>query len=778
LIGLRDIFNWLWTGSKKKNNSGSFYYDKFLRDSSTETATMQHGLTKLFQYSQGINPWTPVQIMDLLAKIAHTNPLINKAWRYYRKVGSSGHKLVIDDRTDAEVERIQMSVNDLSERVYARKGHIEGFIDHCFQELAIFGGIAVEAILMPRREMIFDIEPVAVRQIRFKQEKDIFVPYQLTKDGKMIKLDERTFHFSALDTADGSPYPIPPFISAIPDVIKREDIGESVKNILYKLGIYGLLMVQIKNEHLDPIGNVEDRKKMAAYRSEIANSITGAFKDGVAVSYDDVSWEAFNPVANASGVKDLANSINEDILSGVDIEPALVGRAYKPVLAAMEVLWRLAKRDVQPHQRRVCGALDHIVHLDLGLQGIDPRGVSVQFNENPEANPQASAVAKSTEHARIRENVKAGYVSPDDGAREMGYSSAYDSEKAYNSHQSSTFGLRDDGGQECSHSPGMNSRRVELSFENGRYHYRRPLVILKKKSEAELMSVAERQIQSRINDYISKLAPSSNGAREAAMRQVDNFLDNGSFSNFLNEDQFALALWDLIETAIANEMNGTPVQEAVEYITGEAYEFYRLRDKSVWQGRPPMEFMFGSRDYRAIQTIADWDRWYLGKFIQGEESQKQGLDFLRKQYLEKGEGLFGRADSEVFNRFRREFSGKISEMSDYQIRRVADTSIVRIRSYGQFGQYHEAGVTKARWVTVGGACDICQPFDGIEWSIAPTLATMDRELAMNAGEFGTYLTRKGTIKPPENSGQVEGHLAGGIMPPVHCNCKCRTVGVP
>ena len=147
------------------------------------------------------------------------------------------------------------------------------------------------------------------------------------------------------------------------------------------------------------------------------------------------------------------------------------------------------------------------------------------------------------------------------------------------------------------------------------------------------------------------------------------------------------------------------------------------------------------------------DTAYLSQYIQNQDMQGPVMKFLKEQYTEKGEGLFGRGSAEGISQFRGQFGDELSGMEDWQIRRILDTSVTRMRSYADVRQAVEAGVDLKVYVTRGErACDICKLHIG---EIIPAQGMQE---SMDAA-----------ARKPETFGTFN------EVPPFHPNCVCRLI---
>jgi len=289
-----------------------------------------------------------------------------------------------------------------------------------------------------------------------------------------------------------------------------------------------------------------------------------------------------------------------------------------------------------------------------------------------------------------------------------------------------------------------------------------------------LLAAAERQLAAEISGYIDELRPGLGRARDEAVSAAVEFLKRHNYRQFRNEEEFAERLWPEVAASFGRSMETGETTEEIEAAVEAVYRYYRVKDRSAWGTiKAPAKFTFSSADVRTLNFSKRLDRFNLGKFIEGDASRSTGLANLREQWMEQGEGLFGRGSDRAIEAFRSATGKTIDELSDYQAKRVVDTSVVRMRSMAQIQQATEAEIESLEWVTVGGACEECSPLEGRTFALAPAQAEVTRISGMSPEEYRDYLLRQNDVK--KRMGSVAYLRSGGAQPPLHPNCRCRVV---
>ncbi|WAC06589.1 MAG: DUF935 family protein [Thermodesulfobacteriota bacterium] len=261
----------------------------------------------------------------------------------------------------------------------------------------------------------------------------------------------------------------------------------------------------------------------------------------------------------------------------------------------------------------------------------------------------------------------------------------------------------------------------------------------------------EKKRQELINGYFNRLSAITGEHRDAALNEMQKMM---LASPVMTEAAFTAAVYKTL-SKYYQKLNQADISDAVKGI----YDFYRLSDKSTWLGNePPITFAFTPIDQGVLDSLQNLDKWHLSKFIENQDMQGPAMNWLKNQYLEKGEGLFGRGSREAIDGFRSQFADQLTGLEDWQIRRIIDTSVTRMRSVADIMQADQAGVGKLRIVAAmtERTCERCAALNGTEIDVAGVHSNMLNQIKQNPAS-GAYLQMP--------------------LPPFHPNCHCRTVMV-
>ena len=159
------------------------------------------------------------------------------------------------------------------------------------------------------------------------------------------------------------------------------------------------------------------------------------------------------------------------------------------------------------------------------------------------------------------------------------------------------------------------------------------------------------------------------------------------------------------------------------------------------------------------------DNFYISKWVQNDDAIASVKAFLSERYLEEGAGLFGRALPGNYQAFRDLFGQKLSDLEDYQVSRIIDTSVTRTQNWAATNQLHEAGITELEVYEPTMECDFCAAMNGKVISVANAYATMTKQTAMTPDQYAADM--KTIVPTVANVGAIAGR---GLLPPYHPHC--------
>ncbi len=385
---------------------------------------------------------SPVINFEMLAALKNLylyNPDVSQYVTNIVNLGNTGHKLQIAAQSST-AEAAVARLNEAATRIYLHGAGVDGLINQYLTQIAWSGALSSEDVVNFGGRRVEKVVMVPVESIRFRYLDGEYKPFQKTNrfDRKasagdspgLIPLNPFTYQYLALSTIENSPYAKPPGSAAVEAIIDvQKPILDNVKYIAKKLGILGLVTALVTAPPKRP-GETDDEHQSRAkkYLAAVRDSLTGNFSNGLLVAYRDYKFEHTNVSAGAQGAYDINRMSEEQVMSGLGMQPAFFGRTDSTTETYADVVYNLLLALVFNMVRLAKRRQEQTYRLDLRLAAIEIDSVSLAFNKAHSRDPLKEAQADESRVRTVLLKVEKGVISPDDGAQELGYESAYDPE--------------------------------------------------------------------------------------------------------------------------------------------------------------------------------------------------------------------------------------------------------------------------------------------------------------------------------------------------------------
>lgn len=364
------------------------------------------------------------EFIDIIEKLVVTNPDLSQTVLQSIMLGNTGHDVTFENLSQAQTKRAKSEMEEWASKTFKRGGGIDGFVNDLFRQIMISGAASIEWVPSIKLEGIDKAVFVPVKEIRFKKIGDEFIPYQY-KYGNEIELNPNQYQYIPIQRNESSPYGIPNFIAALSAVMTQIDGFENIKHFLKKMGLLGMLSVKKEappRDHNKSESEWTDylRKKL----QEAAEGFKTNFMSGVAIHYSDTEIKHTDINANARGAAEIWQIIEEQVASGLNIPPSLLGRTYSTTETYAGVVYASFLANLQNIRRVVKRVLERGYWLHLAMKGYPVSRVKITFNQNTSINSLNDAQAESLKVQTIIQKIQAGIIDIDTAARELGYPSA------------------------------------------------------------------------------------------------------------------------------------------------------------------------------------------------------------------------------------------------------------------------------------------------------------------------------------------------------------------
>jgi hypothetical protein len=397
---------------------------------------------------------SPVIDFELLRCLKHLwlfNPDLSQYVSNIVNLGNTGHQITVDAQSSSLAEAALTRINESASRLYTNGAGVDGLINAYLAQIAWSGALSSEDVIDFRARRVAQVVLVPVEEIRFRYLEGQYVPHQQPRAGVlpsasshgMIRLNPETYHYFALQTVESSPYAKPPASAAVNAITgPQTDMLENIKYISKKLGLLGLVSVACTPPPKKPNENDSEYNTRAQkYLTSVRKVFDNNFVKGLLVHFRDQKIEHSNVASDARGAYEVWRINEEQVMSGTAMQPAFYGRTDSTTETYAGVVYNLLISQVRNIQRLAKRRHEATNRLDLRLAGIEVDGLSLSFDRAHALNPLDEARAEQAVVQTALIKARAGIISPDQAAQEMGYESAFDPE-LLSSHQEAANSLQ------------------------------------------------------------------------------------------------------------------------------------------------------------------------------------------------------------------------------------------------------------------------------------------------------------------------------------------------
>ena len=385
-----------------------------------------------------VSPIVDFEMLRLLGRLSIFNPDFSQYVKNVVTLANTGHTIVVDAASSQQAEAAAQRLNEAATRLWDNGAGVDGLFNAYFRQIAIFGALSSEDVVDFAARRVERVVIVPVEQIRFDFVDGRYAPFQhpntlagLSRSPLgLIPLNPNTYSYYALDTFENSPYAIPPGTAAVAPIVGTQtDMLESIKSIVKKFGLLGLVSFACTPPAKKP-GETEAEYQTRAkkYLAAVAEAVKPSIRDGLLLHFRDQKADKTSITGDARGARELFDSNEQQVISGFGSIPAFFGRTDSTTETYADVVYNLLCAQAGNVQRLGKRRHEKTSRLDLRLGGVDVQGVSVQFSRAHSRDPLKEAQAEQIRVETALTKAKAGMISPDQAAQEMGYESAFDPE--------------------------------------------------------------------------------------------------------------------------------------------------------------------------------------------------------------------------------------------------------------------------------------------------------------------------------------------------------------
>jgi hypothetical protein len=696
-----------------------------------------------------LDPEIPSNIIQAIERFALIIPDLSQHTKNIINLGNTGHELKVIAVQESTIKQAEDRLNQLARTIYPYGG-TDGLVNKMLSDIAIFGAPSIEAVIQPDLKGVKKIIIVPHHEIVFKYDslEDDYLPYQKTGSSTLdyIKLNPLTYYYSPLFQRRNSPYAIPPMLAAISPLLNQLFMSENIRFVMKKIGLLGLIHAVLATPPRKTTETDEQYlSRLRTYLGDVASDLTKNYRDGVMITYDEVELKHFAVASDIRGVKDLFESNEQQLASGMGTDPAMLGRTYSTTETYAGVVYNKLIREIENIRRIVRRGIEKIYLLDLWLAGIPVEDVNVEFNPNAQLKPKEEA-----EIQQIKETSKTnlyinGIIKLDEAREDLGYPPLEPAASQGNQSQSARFVFKDGKyilmGRTHTHDKKKVSLIIdEQKIENQRLEY--------------------------IDAYLGNIIKLDDSVRQEIMQELKDRNAQGQLPS--DVEGFVNEVYSTITTRYPALAREAGLADLVKQNIQTIYKFYRLTDTSLWGDEKPIMTSLQQPDVRAQDFLSRLDDIYFSDYVQNQDFKNQLTGFLRDTVMEKGLP----ATDAVLDEFGNEWANN----SDLHVRRIIDTGVTRVRTFAHIRQMRQSGIKELEVMEVMDriTCALCREADGRIVQVSAADEIIESALALPVDEFkDRYISGSATETEMMSSSLGDLISQGKGLPPFHVICRGR-----
>lgn len=729
-----------------------------------------------------IKPDFNIEMLRVMENYAVSNESFSQALDNIVQLGNTEHDIIFSNNVSDSLQRELLDViDDVENRWYEFGEGVSSLKGDLLTQVAINGCLSAESVPDSRKLYGIDnIVRVRPKNIRFvyNPKTTKHDPYQrlgYTNKGVngLRPLNTRTYTYIALRRYFESPYPTPPFLSAMRSIVIKESMLDNFENIMKMMGILGIVTVKVKKPQKMPGENE------TAYLSRCFNHLKGnvnpevkkMLSSGFVSGFIGDSEFAVNGAGNsAKGANEMMKLIDLTIMAGLKQDPNMNGLNFATTETFGKIIMEKMMSQVGEYQTVTDGFFKKNYKLELLLKGYDSTLIKGVKSKQPKVKDEKS----KAEAAEINQRVwlgdyKQGLIDQQTLAQLRGYDKpAFDGPQ----NQGDESGKTPSKGKETEDEPEEDSNKFDPRLNiKTEYQYDIPHRCGGDESFASILPKKKAKLYGQ---YLSESQKAFENAVNSVSESVESALQ--SMRSDSSKSQIANAVY----SAVINNWTTAYIvhqDQITSYYVTELWDKFR-RDKSVFGEKGDSfaslkdipDAVFDLDDFRAIQYFIDSDQLYLGKFINDKGTKAKLYKFIFDEYvngtLPIGEDPMG----EFSKRFKNILKGE-----GYKVSRIIDTTTNRIRNNSAVYYMKQANVESYRIneIVDNLTCEHCSVMDGKKFDVGKTqeklanIMQTDPQSVATQNPFATSID----IKDFREMTTEEIEKAGIDVPVYHPKCR-------
>jgi len=317
---------------------------------------------------------------------------------------------------------------------YGRGAGLTRLAEAFFLELFTTGRFAGEAVIPADGSRVDHFRFIDATRVSWEHGEQGWEPVvesinneQLTINNggsQAERINPERFFYGTLGTDLSNPAGVEP-LAAIPFVAEIEQLMlEDMARSSHNAGTPRLQVKIGRPERFSWEGDKEYHDRVNGYFDGIVKAFGTLDADDNIFTWGDVEVAVIGGGGKMWDWRLNREQVIEDVITGLKLFPWVLGRSQKATHQWVQSQYDLLMQMVEAQRRIGSDLLDWLCNLELKLQGVEAV-VRHRFDAVPDPFRLDRARAAEIELRGIDFKVQRGYISKDDGARELGYEAAF-----------------------------------------------------------------------------------------------------------------------------------------------------------------------------------------------------------------------------------------------------------------------------------------------------------------------------------------------------------------
>ncbi len=362
---------------------------------------------------------------DFYRYIRDNIPLISSSvWSWVRLCFTPQSYTVVG--SESEKKKAETVLDQFGKRVFegiSRKDGVKSLLELFFLEIFTTGRFAGEIVLLPSGRGIDYFRTIDPFEIAW-EKKGRWVPY-IEQDGKKVYLDNERFYYYGLGADIKNPQGVSP-IASIPFVAEIEErMLEDMSLFSHNAGTPRLHIKIAPPEPMKGESQANYAERINTYFDDTVEKFKYLDPDDNIFTWADVEVQLVGGSGGSASMWRLnREQVIEDVITGMRLFPWVVGRTHGTTKNWVQAQFNLLMQEVDSIQEEAKEFADWLRNTEIAMAGINAKANHI-FTPNQDPFILDKARTNAILFDTIDKKVNSGYISKDDGAKELGYYKAY-----------------------------------------------------------------------------------------------------------------------------------------------------------------------------------------------------------------------------------------------------------------------------------------------------------------------------------------------------------------